>query len=76
MAMTKREQLYYLLKAFMRNEYDVGTFCEAFEDIFYPDIPYEDLTSDELDLFESLAKVIVRFSPFDEDLVAYPRLLW
>ena len=72
--MTKRQQLYYLLEAFMRSEYDVETFCNAFEEVFYPDVPFDELTAGELLLFESLAEVVVRFSPFSEDLKTYPRV--
>ena len=70
--MTKREQLYYLLEAFKRGEYDIPTFCEAYEDVFYPDIPYDELTHSELAVFKALGKVIVRFSPYEGDFKAYP----
>ena len=66
--MGKREQLYYLVKAFLRGEYDVCSFCSAFESVFFPDVPYDELNSNELFIFESLAEIVVRFSPFDEDL--------
>lgn len=72
--MTKKQQLYYLLKAFYHREYDVPTFCRAFEEVFYPDIPSDELTAFELAQFKSLAEVIVRFSPFDGDLKAYPKV--
>lgn len=72
--MTKKQQLYYLLKAFLQREYDVATFCEVFESIFYPDIPSDELTSGELAVFNSLAEVVDRFSPFDEDFTKYPNV--
>jgi hypothetical protein len=70
--MTKKQQLYYLLKAYYRNEYDIPTFCSAFEEVFYPDIPKKELTSFELSQFEAWAGVVVRFSSFEEDLKNYP----
>ena len=70
--MTKKQQLYYLLEAFYRNEYDVKTFCSAFEEVFYPNVPKEELTEFELSKFEDLAKTVVRFSPFEDDLKMYP----
>ena len=71
--MTKQQQLYYLLEAFPRGEYDVKTFCKAFEDVFYPDIPKDELTTAELSQFEALGEVVVRFSPYEEDHKAYPK---
>jgi hypothetical protein len=71
-AMTKREQLYYLLLAFKRGKYDIPTFCEAYEGVFYPDVPRDELTHSELAVFEALGEVIVRFSPYEHDLEAYP----
>lgn len=74
--LTKKEQLYYLLKAYLRKEYDVQSFCQAFEDIFYPDIPFDELNSDELKIFEELGFKVVRFSSFDEDLTKYSKVYY
>jgi len=70
--MTKKEQLYYLLNAYLKKEYDVKTFCKAFEDTFYPDTPSDELTPKEYEIFEKLGEKVVRFSPFEEDLKKYP----
>lgn len=72
--MTKKQQLYYLLEAFSQGQYEVETFCKAFEEVFYPDVPYDELIPDELMAFEGLAEVVVRFSPFSDDLNAYPKV--
>ncbi len=72
--MTKKQQLYYLLEAFSQGQYDVEKFCKAFEEVFYPDVPYDELVPDELMAFEGLAEIVVRFSPFSEDLKAYPKV--
>lgn len=70
--MTKRQQLFYLLKSFIQDEYDVKTFCSAFEEIYYTDTPKDELSVFELSILESLANTITRFSSFDEDIKAYP----
>lgn len=72
--MTKREQLYYLLEAFKRGEYDIPTFCIAYEHVFYPDIPYDELTHSELAVFDALGEIVARFSPYEHDLKAYPKV--
>lgn len=72
--MTKKQQLYYLLEAFNQGEYNVPTFCQAFEEVFYPDVPVNELTDFELKQFDALAAIVVRFSPFEEDLKAYPKV--
>ena len=72
--MTKREQLYYLLEAFKRGEYDIPTFCEAYEDVFYPDIPYDELTHSEVAVFKALGEIVARFSRYENDFKAYPKV--
>ena len=70
--MTKKEQLYYLIDEFVHGRYDVETFCRAFEDVFYPDIPRGELNADELAVFTELAETVSRYTPFVEDQKAYP----
>ena len=70
--MTKRQRLYYLIEGLFLKQYDVKTFCEEFEAIFYPDSPSEELTADELRIFETLGNIVVRFSPYPDDLENYP----
>ena len=74
--MTKREQLYYLLEAFKRGEYDIPTFCIAYDHVFYPDIPYDELTHSELAVFEALGEVILRFSQYEDDFKACPKAFY
>ena len=69
--MKKRQLLYYLIEGLFLKRYDVKTFCEEFEAIFYPDIPSEELTADELRIFETLGDIVVRFSPYPDDLENY-----
>ena len=65
--MTKKEELYYLLNAFKNGKYDVITFCDVFDSVFYPDVPVDELSAFELKKFEDLAKIVVRFSQYEED---------
>lgn len=70
--MTKRQQLYILLDAFLHEKYDEKTFCDAFEDLFYPNVPKDELSEFELLQFEALGNVVTRFTPFEEDAENYP----
>jgi hypothetical protein len=72
--MTKKEQLYYLLNNYAIQKYDVKTFCQAFQDLFYPDIPRTELTPYELKVFNELGNKVVRYSPYKEDIMNYPRV--
>ena len=72
--MSKKEQLYTLLHMFLRGEYRIPVFCDAFEDIYYPDVPREELSARELAVFDALAGIVTRFSPFPEDFSAYPNV--
>ena len=70
--MTKKQQLYHLLDDFQKGEYDIATFCDVFDTIFYPDIPSDELTTSELSQFEALGNIIVRFSPYEQDIQSCP----
>ena len=70
--MNKRQQLYYLLDAFVKKEYSVQSFCDVFEGVFYPDPPRDELSPRELELFEALGVIVTRYTPFPEDLEKYP----
>lgn len=70
--MTAREQLFFLLKEFSEGKYTVPSFCDAFEDVFFPDIPRDELNYHEIDLFEKLGEIIARYTPYEDDLRKYP----
>ena len=72
--MSKKEQLYALLNMFLRGAYRIPVFCDAFEDIYYPDVPRQELSAQELIVFDTLASIVTRFSPFSEDISAYPNV--
>ena len=70
--MNKKEQLYYLLKEFCKNKYDVSSFCTEYERVLYSDLPHDDLNEFELSQFYELGKIVVRFSPFIDDIENFP----
>ena len=66
--MRKRQQLYYLLKAYKRGEYDISTFCDQLSLIlYYESSAINELVGKEKDVFAALGKVVERYSPFEED---------
>ena len=69
--MTKKQQLYYIVESFIDNGYDVQTFCKVFEELFYPDIPKDELSEFELSVFNYLGDVVSRYSPYNEDVKTY-----
>ena len=70
--MNKREQLYYVLTEYIAGHYDTNTFCYTFYDIFYPNIPKEELSKLEYTEFNALANAVARFSPYTKDIVNDP----
>ncbi|MGM9936364.1 MAG: hypothetical protein ACI38A_03380 [Candidatus Ornithomonoglobus sp.] len=67
--MTKKQQLEYLITAYMRNEYRVSTFCDEFSRIFFHE-PWNSDAADEreIEIFERLAIQCERYTPFKQDL--------
>lgn len=66
--MTKHEELYWLLEAYMRGEYDEKLFCDVFTSIFYPNTSLIKFKSkSEYTILKNLAEVCSRFSPYEED---------
>lgn len=68
--MTKKQKLEFLLKSYIKNEYDIKTFCDEFTRIFYQEENDEDIISnEELILFKNLAHECDRYTPYKEDLL-------
>ena len=68
--MTKKQQLEFLLEAYIKNEYDIKTFCDEFTRIFYQEENDGDVISnDKFKLFSSLACECNRYTPYTEDLM-------
>lgn len=66
--MTSKEKLYYLLKAYLKDEYNTKTFSDLFSYTYYRESKDEIFTDQERELFEELAVITDRFSPYEEDL--------
>lgn len=68
--MTKKQQLVFLLKAYINKEYNVKTFCDEFTRIFYQEENDKDIISnEEFDMFKDLAHECDRYTPYAEDLL-------
>lgn len=66
--MTKREELYYLLKFYKKGEYDIETFCDELTRIlYYESGAINELQGGERDSFEALGNIAIRFSPYKND---------
>ena len=74
--MDQKDELYYLLRAFLRGEYDIRTFCDAFYDVYYPDRPIKFMDEEEFKCFDKLANVISRYTPFEDDIKACPNAFY
>lgn len=75
--MTKREELYWLLEAYMRGEYDEKLFCDVFTSIFYPDTSLIKFKSkSEYTILKNLAEMCSRFSQYEEDFKNCPNAFY
>lgn len=73
--MTKKEQLYYLVKETFNEKYDIDTFCNEFITIiYYESNAISELETYEKRIFEKLAKVVERYSEFELDHKCYPNM--
>jgi len=74
--MTKKQQLYYLINEYYNCNYDTVTFCNTYYDVFYPNIPTDELSEFELDEFKEIGKVVSRFSQYKEDFTNCPNAFY
>jgi len=66
--MTRREELFYLLRLYEEGRYDVATFCDELTRIlYYESNGISELNSSEREHFEALGNVAKRYSPYEED---------
>ncbi len=71
--MTKKQEFYLLLKLYDEGRYETETFCEEMERIlFFESNGISEFKGREREEVEKLAKIIERYSPFEEDLKKYP----
>ncbi len=73
--MTYPEQLYYLIREYIKGNYDTNTFCEQFSLIYDMEVDDDDLNEIERTLFSNLSRIAYRFSPYEEDL-AIPNMYY
>ena len=68
--MTKRQQLKYLICAYMDNKYRISTFCDEYSRIFFQTDWDEDaIDENEMNTFKDLAIQCERYTPFKEDIL-------
>ena len=65
--MSSKEQLYYLLINYYRENYDTRSFCEQFV-LIYSDGIDNYVDSTEMTMMNDFCKLAERYSPYDEDL--------
>lgn len=66
--MTKREELYCLLKIYKEGKYNISDFCDELTRIlYYENNGISELSNYERENFEVLANVAQRYSPYEED---------
>ena len=70
--MGTREKLYDVLKEYLAGNYTSATFADVMFEIFFPDVPREELSEDEFAEFGKLAEAASRFSKYDEDFINCP----
>ncbi len=65
--MTHKEQLYYLIREYIKGNYETYDFCNQFTIIFNIEVDFDDLNETEYNLFSDLKYMTARFSPFEEE---------
>lgn len=69
--MSKKDQLYYVLKTFLKGEYQTTDFCDNYERIYNLELDKKVLNTVEKESFEKLFNTVVYFSEFPEDRKKY-----
>ena len=71
-----RERLYEILNAFLEGRLSTKRFCDEFTVTYDQHTDYGTLSPTEHAEFRELCRVASRFSPFPQDLVAYPKVYY
>ncbi len=66
--MTDKEKLYYLIKEFIKGNYEANVFCDEFTVQYDIETDYSTLSDDENHYFSELSEITARFSDDTEDL--------
>jgi hypothetical protein len=67
-----RAKLYWLIDLFLSDHHNVRTFCSEFERSYNFEVDRAELSAEELFVFGGLFNKVVMYSPFEDDLKAYP----
>lgn len=67
--MSTKDKLYFALKDFVTGNYRTEDFCSWFSILYFHELNYDDLNEIEYKLFNELANIADRFSPYEEDLI-------
>lgn len=70
--MNKQEELYYLIRAFLKNEYKIKDFCSNFERIYNLELDKKTLSNKESRVFKLLFDKVAYYSPIPEDRKNWP----
>ena len=68
MTLTDKEKLYYLIKEFIKGNYETNVFCDEFTVQYDIETDYSTLSDDENYYFSELSEITARFSDDTEDL--------
>lgn len=70
--MNIKEQLYYLIREYLKENYTTTIFCEQFTNIYCQERHKANFSKLEDVEFDSLNDVTSRYSEFDDDIKMYP----
>lgn len=75
--MTKRDEIYNLLKLYKEGNYSLDVFCDEMLGIlFYENGGIYEFRGKELEYINKLADVIKRYSPYKEDYEKFPNMFY
>ncbi len=66
-AKTDKRRLYWLINLYRSKRIDMNTFCDEFYFCYAHELDRNTLDIKEKYIFSELHKIVVRFSPFEED---------
>jgi hypothetical protein len=69
---TGTAKIYWLIRLYLSDHHDVGTFCKEFERTYNFEVDKSGLSASEHDIFARLFNKVTLYSPFDEEIEEYP----
>ncbi|WP_400242238.1 hypothetical protein AB3U99_15200 [Niallia sp. JL1B1071] len=64
-------KLYQLIRDYYEGKINIGYFTDNFTITFNTEVDYDQLSETEYKLFEELAHITSRYSPFEEEVQKY-----